>query len=81
MKWLQVTHTRLVCSGLAGFAGLLSTLPVMAGSMVLPGGAGIYTERGNSLDVSYSEIHDNGTGVFLNSVLSSSITYTTFPSS
>ena len=41
------------------------------------GGAGIYTERGNSLDVSYSEIHDNGTGVFLNSVLSSSITYTT----
>ncbi len=43
MKLLHVMHTRLVCSGLAGFAGLLSALSVMAGSMVLPGGAGIYT--------------------------------------
>jgi len=41
MKLLM--HTRLVCSGLAGFAGLLCALSVMAGSMVLPGGAGIYT--------------------------------------
>jgi predicted double-glycine peptidase len=43
MKWLHVKQPRLVCSGLAGFAGLLSALSVMAGSMVLPGGAGIYT--------------------------------------
>jgi hypothetical protein len=40
---LHVIPARLVCKGLAGFAGLLSALSVMAGSMVLPGGAGIYT--------------------------------------
>lgn len=43
MKWRHVKQPRLVCSGLAGFAGLLSAMSVMAGSMVLPGGAGIYT--------------------------------------
>lgn len=43
MKLLSVMYTRRVCSGLAGFAGLLSALSVMAGTMVLPGGAGIYT--------------------------------------
>jgi len=42
MNLLRGMHTRLVCSGLAGFAGLLSALSVMAGSIVLPGGAGIY---------------------------------------
>jgi predicted double-glycine peptidase len=40
---LHVIPARLVCKGLAGFAGLLSALSAMAGSMVLPGGAGIYT--------------------------------------
>lgn len=43
MKVRHVRYTKLICSGLAGFAGLLSALSVMAGSMVLPGGAGIYT--------------------------------------
>ena len=42
MKWLLVRHTRLLCSGLVG-CWLLSALSAMAGSMVLPGGAGIYT--------------------------------------
>lgn len=43
MNLLHIMPARLVCKGLSGFAGLLSALSVMAGSMVLPGGAGIYT--------------------------------------
>ncbi len=43
MKLRRVIHARRVCAGLAGLAGLFSAWSVMAGSMVLPGGAGIYT--------------------------------------
>ena len=43
MNLFHARQIRLVCCGLAGFTGLLSALSVMAGSMVLPGGAGIYT--------------------------------------
>ena len=43
MKWLHRMGIRRICSGLAGLSGLVAMLSAMAGPMVLPGGAGIYT--------------------------------------
>ncbi len=42
MKLLHIMATRLICSTLAGLTWLLPALPALAGTMVLPGGAGIY---------------------------------------